>query len=278
MLVLYAHVSAPPPRLTAARPDLPAAVDAVLAKAMDKVAGTPLRQLRRLRRRAARGARLRALRPAAPAAPARPQPGVHRRARPRAGAARPGPSPSPSPHATIARPPAPVPPLAGCAHPGTWTAVVTADRAYYDHVRAADDADAASISFPVYVAERRFRLDGSTVRIGRRSRSLHVQPEIDLAGPPTDPGVSRLHAALTSGPGRHLVRHRTSAPRTESRSTARTCPPAPPSPSAPATRSTWAPGPSSRSSATRRAQPVVELGNWCRKRDSNPHALSSRRF
>ena len=41
---------------------------------------------------------------------------------------------------------------------GTWTAVVTADRAYYDHVRAADAADAATISFPVYVAERRFKL------------------------------------------------------------------------------------------------------------------------
>jgi pSer/pThr/pTyr-binding forkhead associated (FHA) protein len=78
--------------------------------------------------------------------------------------------------------------------------VVTADRAYYDHVRAADDADAGSISFPVYVPERRFRLDGSTVRIGRRSESLHVQPEIDLGGPPRDPGVSRLHAALTAAP------------------------------------------------------------------------------
>ena len=37
VLVLYAHVSAPPPRLTAARPDLPAAADAVLARAMEKL-------------------------------------------------------------------------------------------------------------------------------------------------------------------------------------------------------------------------------------------------
>ena len=37
MLVLYAHVSASPPVLTAARPDLPAAADAVLARAMDKL-------------------------------------------------------------------------------------------------------------------------------------------------------------------------------------------------------------------------------------------------
>ena len=79
----------------------------------------------------------------------------------------------------------------------TWTAVVTADRAYYDQVRAADAADAASISFPVYVAERRFKLDAPIVHIGRRSRSIAIRPEIDLTGPPADPGVSRLHAQLT---------------------------------------------------------------------------------
>jgi len=116
-----------------------------------------------------------------------PEPAPPRLPAPQAPAPLPGPRPAPS-----------VPAAPG--GPGTWTAVVTADRAYYDHVRAADDADAGSISFPVYVAERRFRLDGSTVRIGRRSQSLHVQPEIDLAGPPRDPGVSRLHAALTAAP------------------------------------------------------------------------------
>ena len=82
----------------------------------------------------------------------------------------------------------------------TWTAVVTADRAYYDQVRAADAADAASISFPVYVSERRFKLDAPIVHIGRRSRSVAIRPEIDLTGPPTDPGVSRLHAQLTRAP------------------------------------------------------------------------------
>jgi hypothetical protein len=103
------------------------------------------------------------------------------------------PPPPPAPR------PAPSVPGAPAASP-TWTAVVTADRAYHDHVRAADDADQASVSFPAYVPERRFRLQGSTVRIGRRSQSLHVQPEIDLIGPPLDAGVSRLHAALTVSP------------------------------------------------------------------------------
>ena len=30
--------------------------------------------------------------------------------------------------------------------------------------------------------------------------SRHIEPEIDLTGPPRDPGVSRLHAVLTAGP------------------------------------------------------------------------------
>lgn len=37
-------------------------------------------------------------------------------------------------------------------------------------------------------------------RIGRRSTSRRIEPEIDLRGPPTDPGVSRLHARLIAGP------------------------------------------------------------------------------
>jgi serine/threonine protein kinase len=163
MLVLYAHVSAPPPALTAARADLSADADAVLARAMDKLPE---------RRYDSCGDFADALREALGFEPYDPR-----------------------------RPPASGRlPIVAPAAAGIWTAVVTPDRAYYHKVRAADDADAASISFPVYIAERRFRLDGDTVRIGRRSRSLHVQPEIDLAGPPTDPGVSRLHAALTAAP------------------------------------------------------------------------------
>jgi pSer/pThr/pTyr-binding forkhead associated (FHA) protein len=73
---------------------------------------------------------------------------------------------------------------------------VTADRAYHDSVQAVSIPDAASIGFPSYYAERRFPLSGTEVRIGRRSVSRGITPEIDLTGPPTDPGVSRLHAAL----------------------------------------------------------------------------------
>jgi pSer/pThr/pTyr-binding forkhead associated (FHA) protein len=75
--------------------------------------------------------------------------------------------------------------------------VVTADRAYFDTVVATGGPDASSIEFPAYCPERRFQLTGREMRIGRRSASRGLEPEIDLTGPPTDPGVSHLHAVLT---------------------------------------------------------------------------------
>jgi FHA domain len=81
-----------------------------------------------------------------------------------------------------------------------WSAVVTADRAYYDTVIEAGGPDAASIEFPGYCPERRFPLTGGELRIGRRSASRGLEPEIDLTGPPADPGISHLHAVLTAQP------------------------------------------------------------------------------
>jgi hypothetical protein len=81
-----------------------------------------------------------------------------------------------------------------------WTAVVSADRAYYDSVIAEGGPGAASIEFPGYCPERRFRLSGQEMRIGRRSVSRGLEPEIDLTGPPADPGVSHLHAVLMAEP------------------------------------------------------------------------------
>ena len=80
-----------------------------------------------------------------------------------------------------------------------WVAEVGADRAYFDQVVALGGEDAATLRFPVYCPRRRFRLSGREVRIGRRSVSRGIEPEIDLTGPPTDPGVSRLHAVLVPG-------------------------------------------------------------------------------
>jgi pSer/pThr/pTyr-binding forkhead associated (FHA) protein len=82
----------------------------------------------------------------------------------------------------------------------TWTAVVGADRAYYERVQAVTGPEGSAVSFPSYYAERRFQLVGSQMRIGRRSVSRGLAPEIDLTGPPADPGISRLHAVLISTP------------------------------------------------------------------------------
>jgi FHA domain len=85
-----------------------------------------------------------------------------------------------------------------------WSAVVTADRAYFDRVIATGGPGSADIPFPVYYSERRFALGrsraGEEKRIGRHSASRGIEPEIDLTGPPTDPGVSRLHAVLIGQP------------------------------------------------------------------------------
>src|SRR5262245_50399195 len=81
-----------------------------------------------------------------------------------------------------------------------WTAVVASDREYFEAVVAAGGPDAATLTFPDYCPERRFRLAGPEMRIGRRSASQGLEPEIDLTGPPTDPGVSRMHAALLAQP------------------------------------------------------------------------------
>ena len=105
--------------------------------------------------------------------------------------------PQPQPSSQVTQVEAgPVPPPPG----GEWTAVVSADRAYYDAVQAAGGPDAAGIAFPAYSPQRRFRLAGDEVRIGRHSVSSGIDPEIDLSVPPADPGVSRLHAVLLRSP------------------------------------------------------------------------------
>jgi hypothetical protein len=120
--------------------------------------------------------------------------------------------PSPPPSAPPSSPPGPLPPGPGPQAPPSfparpaaaadaeWTAVVSADRAYYDAVQAEGGPDAAGIAFPAYFPQRRFRLAGTEVRIGRHSPSSGIDPEIDLSVPPADPGVSRLHAVLLKSP------------------------------------------------------------------------------
>ena len=72
----------------------------------------------------------------------------------------------------------------------SWLAVVAADRAHFD-LLAPDD-----IEFPAHVPTRTVLLDADTVTVGRRSPARGIQPDIDLSGPPEDPGVSREHLRL----------------------------------------------------------------------------------
>ena len=136
----------------------------------------------------------------APPPPARPAPAPPISAAPPPASAVPAPAtlapatPAPAAPATVDRGlavPRPGPPDGA-----GWAAVVTADRAYYDSVQATGAPGAGGIGFPVYCPQRRFRLAGAEVRIGRRSAHSGIDPEIDLTGPPADPGVSRLHAVL----------------------------------------------------------------------------------
>ncbi len=87
-------------------------------------------------------------------------------------------------------------PAAAAPQPTTtgWVAIVTADREYYERT------DAGDIEFPADCPERRVLLTAEQATIGRRSGSRRITPDIDLAGPPEDIGVSHEHAALTYDP------------------------------------------------------------------------------
>jgi hypothetical protein len=108
--------------------------------------------------------------------------------------------PAAAPDGDPAAPAAPPAAPAAAAPTAVWTVVVNADRAYYDQVIAEGGPDAAAIEYPQYCPERRFQLSGAEMRIGRRSVSRGLEPEIDLTGPPADPGISHLHAVLLAQP------------------------------------------------------------------------------
>ncbi len=77
------------------------------------------------------------------------------------------------------------------APPMVWEAVAAPDRLQFERFAT------PGLTFPEHTSERRFVLSGPAVRIGRsRGRPGESVPEIDLAGDPEDPGISRLHAML----------------------------------------------------------------------------------
>jgi hypothetical protein len=88
--------------------------------------------------------------------------------------------------------PAPSTPEPGAA--AVWTAVVTADRAFYERVIARGGPD--TVDFPQFFPERRITLQHDTALIGRHNRDHGVTPEVDLGLQPADRGVSTQHAVL----------------------------------------------------------------------------------
>jgi pSer/pThr/pTyr-binding forkhead associated (FHA) protein len=76
--------------------------------------------------------------------------------------------------------------------------LVASDRVYYNRMKASRAVFGSAVEFPEHTSERRIRLVGKQMRIGRRSAARDLVPEIDLADKPVDPGVSRLHAVLAS--------------------------------------------------------------------------------
>ena len=92
--------------------------------------------------------------------------------------------------------PEPLPPAqpANAAAPVAWTAVVAADREFYQRVLAREGPEA--VEFPKFFPERRISLDRDTTLIGRHNHDQGVEPEIDLGIHPVDRGVSTQHAVL----------------------------------------------------------------------------------
>ena len=84
--------------------------------------------------------------------------------------------------------------------PAAWSVVATADRTWFAEVCSRKGPDVASVTFPQHCPPRTFGLVGGQMTIGRRSRPRGIEPEIDLSGPPLDPGVSTLHAVLLATP------------------------------------------------------------------------------
>lgn len=79
--------------------------------------------------------------------------------------------------------------------PDTWTAIITTDRSYFE-----SSPHASRVRPPASWPPRNIPLAGATVRIGRRSHSRAITPEIDLSYPPEDHAVSRDHAQLRAQP------------------------------------------------------------------------------
>ncbi|MGC0409684.1 hypothetical protein RKD32_002549 [Streptomyces sp. SAI-195] len=84
--------------------------------------------------------------------------------------------------------------------PTTWSATIGPDREYFMAMMQRSGPEAAGLNLPAYSPEQQRALTGNQITIGRRRHSTGDTPDIDLAVPPEDPGVSHQHAVLVQQP------------------------------------------------------------------------------
>ncbi|MGW7415210.1 FHA domain-containing protein [Streptomyces sp. NPDC054863] len=88
-------------------------------------------------------------------------------------------------------------PQAGGGH---WSATVAPDREYFMAMMQRSGPEAGGLNLPAYSPEQQLPLQGNQITIGRRRHSTGESPDVDLAVPPEDPGVSHQHAVLVQQP------------------------------------------------------------------------------
>ncbi|MEO3847763.1 FHA domain-containing protein [Streptomyces sp. B8F3] len=84
--------------------------------------------------------------------------------------------------------------------PVGWVAVVAPDREYFAAMMSRSGPEAQGLNLPAYSPEQKVPLVGPQIAIGRKRQSTGEVPDIDLARPPEDPGVSHKHAVLVEQP------------------------------------------------------------------------------
>ncbi|MFF0746995.1 FHA domain-containing protein [Streptomyces sp. NPDC004111] len=83
---------------------------------------------------------------------------------------------------------------------GQWSATVGPDRDYFMAMMQRSGPEAGGLNLPAYSPEQQLQLTGNQITIGRRRHSTGESPDVDLAVPPEDPGVSHQHAVLVQQP------------------------------------------------------------------------------
>ncbi|MEU3247358.1 MULTISPECIES: FHA domain-containing protein [unclassified Streptomyces] len=84
--------------------------------------------------------------------------------------------------------------------PLSWSVTIGPDRDYFMAMMQRSGPEAAGLNLPAYSPEQQRPLTGNQLTIGRRRHSTGDTPDIDLAVPPEDPGVSHQHAVLVQQP------------------------------------------------------------------------------